>query len=329
MSLKKILVTGGAGFIGSHFIRRFLSTHPDWELVNFDKLTYAGNRANLQDVEKNPRYRFIQGDICNLSGLEKAASGAQALVHFAAETHVDRSIDDDQSFLSTNVLGVRNVLEVIRRLKIPRYIHISTDEVYGSIEEGKTTELSALNPNSPYAASKAAGDLLVRSYQKTFGMPAIVIRSSNNFGPYQYPEKAIPLFITNLLEKKRVPLYGKGENRRDWIYVEDNCEAIETVFERAEDGETYNVGGGNEFSNRELTLKILNQFGKGEEWIEFVTDRLGHDFRYALDSSKIGKLGFRPRYSFDDALRKTIDWYRNHPDWWQPLRKDKFTLKGT
>ena len=325
--MKRILVTGGAGFIGSHFIRRFLSNHTDWELVNFDKLTYAGNPANLADVEKNPRYRFVQGDICDRQALEKTASGVQALIHFAAETHVDRSIDDDQNFLNTNVLGVRNVLEIIRRFKIPRYLHISTDEVYGSIPNGKATELFDLRPNSPYAASKAAGDLLVRAYRETFGIPAVIVRSSNNFGPCQYPEKVIPLFITNLLEKKKVPLYGKGENRRDWIYVEDNCEAIETVFEKGEDGEIYNVGGASELSNRELTGKILHYFEKGEEWIEFVADRLGHDFRYALDSSKVAGLGFRPRHSFDEALAKTVEWYRTHSDWWQPLRKDKFTLK--
>lgn len=328
MSPKKALITGGAGFIGSHFIRRFLASHPDWTVTNYDKMTYAGNPANLKDIEKNPRYQFIQGDICIFQALEKAASGADAFIHFAAETHVDRSIDDDLNFLNTNVLGVRNVLETVKRLKIPRYIHVSTDEVYGSITEGKATELSTLKPNSPYAASKAAGDLLVRSYRKTFGIPAVIVRSSNNFGPYQFPEKVIPLFITNLLENKKVPLYGKGENRRDWIYVEDNCEAIEIVFERGEDDEVYNIGGGNELSNRELTQKILNHFGKGEEWIEFVTDRLGHDFRYALDASKVKKLGFRPRHTFDEGLTKTVNWYRSHSDWWQPLRKDKFTIKG-
>lgn len=329
MNQKKVLITGGAGFIGSHFIRRFLSSHPHWVVVNYDKLTYAGNRANLKDIEKNSRYQFFQGDICAFQDLESAARGAETLIHFAAETHVDRSIDDDLSFLNTNVLGVRNILEAVKRLKIPRYLHVSTDEVYGSIMEGKATELSILKPNSPYAASKAAGDLLVRSYRKTFGIPAMIVRSSNNFGPYQFPEKVIPLFITNLLENKKVPLYGKGDNRRDWIYVEDNCEAIEIVFERGENGEIYNIGGGHELSNRELTLKILSHFGKGEEWIEPVTDRLGHDFRYALDFSKVRKLGFQPRHTFDEGLAKTVDWYRAHADWWQPLRKDKFTLKGS
>lgn len=324
---KKVLVTGGAGFIGSHFIRRFLGTHADWEVVNFDKLTYAGNQANLRDFDSHPRYRFVRGDICQPREIEKACAGVDAVVHFAAETHVDRSIDNDENFLKTNTLGTRNLLETVHRLKIPRLIHISTDEVYGSIEKGSASETFPLQPNSSYAASKAAGDLLVRAYQKTFGVNALIIRSSNNFGPFQYPEKVIPLFITHLLEKKKVPLYSRGENRRDWIYVEDNCEAIEILFDRGEMGEVYNVGGGNELSNRELTQKILNLFGLGEEWIEFVPDRPGHDFRYALDSSKLQKLGVRPRHSFDEALEKTLDWYRAHPAWWQPLRRDKFTLK--
>ncbi len=325
--MRKVLITGGAGFIGSHFIRRFLQTHPDWELLNFDKLTYAGNLENLRDVEKNPRYRFIQGDICELAALEKACHGVEAVVHFAAETHVDRSIDDDRDFLRTNIWGTHNLLEIARRLKLSRYLHISTDEVYGSVEKGEAAEESPLAPNSPYAASKAAGDLLVRAYQKTYKIPALIVRASNNFGPYQYPEKVIPLFITNLLEKKKVPLYAKGENRRDWIFVEDNVEAVEALFDRGQTGEIYNVGGGSEMSNRELTLKILGHFGVGEEWIESVPDRPGHDFRYALDCSKVRKMGIRPRHSFAEALAKTVAWYRDHPEWWQPLRKDKFTVK--
>jgi dTDP-glucose 4,6-dehydratase len=325
--VKKLLVTGGAGFIGSHFVRRFLKSHADWELVNFDKLTYAGNPANLKDVEKNPRYRFVRGDVCDLAAVEKASQGVDAIVHFAAETHVDRSIDDTRDFLQTNIWGTNNLLEVVRRHQIRRYLHISTDEVYGSIEKGAATEESTLAPNSPYAASKAAGDLLVRAYQKTYGTPALIIRSSNNFGPNQYPEKVIPLFVTNLLEKKKVPLYSRGENLRDWIYVEDNVEAIEFLFDRGATGEIYNVGGGREMTNRELTAKLLTQFGLGEEWIEYVADRPGHDFRYALDCSKVRKLGIKPRHSFDEALAKTVAWYREHPEWWQPLRKDKFTLK--
>jgi dTDP-glucose 4,6-dehydratase len=326
--MKKLLVTGGAGFIGSHFIRGFLKNHSEWELINVDKLTYAGNLANLSDIKAQPRYHFVQGDICG-DDLPPLCRGVDAVVHFAAETHVDRSIDDDQNFLKTNIWGTRNLLEAIRRFKIPRYIHISTDEVYGSIDRGQASESSPLLPNSPYSASKAAGDLLVRAYRETYGIPAVIIRSSNNFGPNQFPEKIIPLFITHLLEKKKVPLYAQGENRRDWIYVEDNCEAIEALFVRGQDGEIYNVGGDNEFTNRELTLKILSHFGLGEERIEHVPDRPGHDFRYALDSSKVRKLGITPRHSFDEALAKTVAWYRTHPEWWQPLRKDKFTLKGT
>lgn len=325
--MKRVLVTGGAGFIGSNFLKRFLKTHPDWEVVNFDKLTYAGNLANLHELEGHPRYFFIRGDVADLPALEKASEGASALLHFAAETHVDRSIEDDTDFLRTNVLGTRNVLEVVRRLRIPRYLHISTDEVYGSIEEGAADENFPLKPNSPYSALKAAGDLLVRAYQKTYAVPALLIRSSNNFGPFQFPEKVIPLFITHLLEDKKVPLYGKGDNRRDWIYVEDNCEAIEALFDRGEAGEIYNVGGGNELTNRELTLKILGRFGRGEDWIELVSDRPAHDFRYALDTSKVRKLGIRPRHSFEEALEKTVQWYRNHPEWWQPLKVDRFTLK--
>ena len=329
MKRRRLVVTGGAGFIGSHFVRRFLKTHPDWEVVNFDKLTYAGNLANLKDVESGARYTFVRGDVCDRQALEKVCVGVEALIHFAAETHVDRSIEEGDEFLKTNIFGTRNILEIVRRGKIRRFVHISTDEVYGSLIRGSADETFPLKPNSPYAASKTAGDLLIRAYQNTFGTPAILVRSSNNFGPFQYPEKVIPLFITNLLEKKRVPLYGQGANRRDWIYVEDNCEAIEAVFDRGEDGEIYNVGGGNEISNRELTLKILNRFKLGEEWIEFVTDRPGHDFRYALDATKVRKLGVEPRHSFDEALDKTIAWYRAHPEWWQPLRRDKFTLKGS
>lgn len=332
---RKVLITGGAGFIGSNFIRRFLKTHPEWAVVNFDKLTYAGNPANLREIEKNPAYSFIRGDLTKPSAVTKACEGVGAVIHFAAETHVDRSIDDDRNFLNTNIFGTRNLLEAARRRKISRFIHISTDEVYGSVEKGEASEQSSLEPNSPYAASKAAADLLIRAYQKTYGFQVMIVRSANNFGPYQYPEKVIPLFITNLLEKKKVPLYSRGENRRDWLYVEDNCEAIELIFERGVAGEIYNVGGGNEMSNRELTQKILDLFGCGEEWIEYVADRPGHDLRYAIDSSKVRGLGFRPRHSFDEALEKTVAWYRNHPDWWQrssprrgqALRRDKFTLK--
>lgn len=326
--MKKILITGGAGFIGSHFVRRFLTTHPDWEVINFDKLTYAGNSANLKDVQESPRYRFVKGDVCDLNALMRTSEGADGLIHFAAETHVDRSIDGDDDFLRTNIMGTRSVLETVRKNKIKRYIHVSTDEVYGSLDTGEADETYPLEPNSPYAASKAAGDLLIRAYRNTFGLQAMIVRPSNNYGPYQFPEKVIPLFITNLLEEKKVPLYGRGANRRDWLYVEDNCEAIEAVFDRGQDGEVYNIGGGHEMSNEELTLKILNYFGLGREMIEPVKDRPGHDFRYGLNASKIRKLGVTPRHSFEEGLKKTIAWYQNHADWWQPLRKDKFTVKG-
>jgi len=255
--MKSLLVTGGLGFIGSNFIKDFLNSRPEWTVINFDKQTYCGNPENLRELEASPRYQYFKGDICRADEVRQAVEKAEAVIHFAAETHVDRSIDNPEDFLHTNVIGTRNLLEAAKRARIRRFVHISTDEVYGSLPEGVAEEEAPLRPNSPYSASKAAGDLLARSYWKTYQFPVIICRSTNNFGPYQFPEKVIPLFVTNLLENKKVPLYGAGQNRRDWIYVEDNCRAIEIVFDQGQEGDIYNIGAGNEMSNIDLTHKIL------------------------------------------------------------------------
>jgi len=320
----RILVTGGCGFIGSNFIRLVLREHPDDEILNLDKLTYAGNPENLRDVEEDPRYRFEKGDISD----EIAVAGAfdwepEAVVNFAAETHVDRSITSPEAFVRTDVLGVYRLLEEVKESGA-RLVQISTDEVYGSIETGSFTEESPLKPNSPYAASKAAADLLVRAYVKTYGIDAVIVRSSNNYGPFQYPEKVIPLFVTNLLEGKKVPLYGEGKNVRDWLYVEDNCRAVNLVLRRGAAGEVYNTGADQEKTNLELTRAILDIMGAGEESIQFVPDRPGHDLRYSLDSSKLRGLGWKPEYGFERGLRATIDWYRDHSDWWRPIKSGEF-----
>lgn len=325
--MKHLFITGGCGFIGSKFIKRFLRTHPDWKITNLDKLTYCGNRENTRTLEATDRYRFVEGDITDPSLVDSLMKGADGAVHFAAETHVDRSIDHANDFLLTNILGTRCVVEAARIHRIPRFIQISTDEVYGSIHAGAAKEDAPLLPSSPYSASKAAGDLLIHSYWKTYQYPAVIVRSTNNFGPYQFPEKVIPLFITNLLEGKKVPLYGSGRNRRDWIYVDDNCEAIELVFDKGEGGTIYNVGAGNETSNLDLTVALLKAMGQSEDRIEYAEDRPGHDFRYAVNTDKIRKLGFKPRHRFEDALRETIRWYQSHEGWWRPLKKDKFTVK--
>jgi dTDP-glucose 4,6-dehydratase len=325
--MKTLLVTGGCGFIGSNFIKRFLKTHRDWRVVNLDKLTYSGNLANTQELQSEARYEFIQGDICDSRIVENAIKKSEAVVHFAAETHVDRSIERPDDFLISNILGTRVLLDAARLQGIERFVHISTDEVYGSIAHGSFTETSPLEPNSPYAASKAAADLLIRSYQVTYGFKPIIVRSSNNFGPYQYPEKVIPLFVTNLLQKRKVPLYGRGENLREWIYVEDNCAAIELVLDRGEPGQIYNVSSGYEMTNLSLARAILKEMGYGDEMIEYVADRPGHDFRYSLNTERLRKLGFTLRETFESGLRKTIQWYREHEDWWLPLKQNKYTVK--
>jgi len=325
--MKTVLVTGGMGFIGSHFIRQSLAVHPDWFIVNLDKLTYAGNPKTLADLEGNPRYEFIHGDICDEALINRIAPRAEIIVNFAAETHVDRSIDAASGFIDTNIQGTRVLLDAVRRNGTEVYIHVSTDEVYGSVKEGSFLETTPLAPNSPYAASKAGSDLMVLAYVKTYGIPAIITRCSNNYGPFQYPEKVIPLFVTNLSEKRKVPLYGNGLNVREWIYVDDHCRAIDLLITLGKRGEVYNIGSGDEINNIELTQKILKFFGLGDNWIERVNDRLGHDFRYSINSQKIRALGFVPRVNFEEGLSRTINWYLKNESWWQPLKKDAYTLK--
>ncbi|MGA2091470.1 MAG: dTDP-glucose 4,6-dehydratase [Endomicrobiales bacterium] len=321
----KLLVTGGAGFIGSNFIRYILKEHPSYEVINLDKLTYAGNLENLKDVEKSSRYTFVKGDICNAKVVNRLTPQVDAIINFAAETHVDRSILTPQSFIETDVRGTFTLLEAAKKYKIKRYIQISTDEVYGSIARGSFTEKSPLSPNSPYSSSKAGGDLLVRSYFITYNVPAIITRSSNNFGPSQYPEKIIPLFITNALENKPLPLYGDGKNVRDWLYVVDNCRAIDAVLHRGREGEVYNIGGGNEITNIDLTKLILKKLGKPSSLIVRVPDRPGHDRRYSLDCSKLKKeLNYCPDTDFTAALAETIDWYCSHQAWWKKLKNKEF-----
>jgi len=318
--MKKILVTGGAGFIGSNFIRHILAKYPDYRVTNLDKLTYCGNLENLKDIAKNKNYRFVKGDIVDPKVVNTLVKGADIVLNFAAETHVDRSIKDPSGFVRTNIFGTYTLLEAAKAHGTKLFIQISTDEVYGSISKGAFTETSPIAPNSPYSAAKAGGDLLARSYFITHGLPVIITRSSNNFGPYQYPEKVIPLFVTNLLEGKKIPLYADGSNVRDWLFVIDNCEAIDAVMHKGKVGEVYNIGGGNEITNMELTKALLGLLDKGEECIEFVKDRPGHDKRYALDISKVKTLGWKPRHDFKDALELTVNWYSRNKMWWRKLK---------
>ena len=322
----KLLITGGAGFIGSNFIRYILNKYTDYQVINLDKLTYCGNPDNLNDVEKNPRYKFIKGDICDERLVNKIFQNEKPdfIVNFAATTHVDRSILEPKEFTRTNILGTQVLLEAARKYGIKKFEHISTDETYGTIEKGKFKETDALLPNSPYAASKAGADLLARAYYKTFELPVLIIRSSNNFGPYQFPEKAIPLFITNLLENKKVPLYGTGGNIRDWLYVLDNCSGIDIVLHKGKPGEIYNVGGGNEKANIEIAKIILKELKKDDSFIEYVKDRLGHDFRYSLDTRKIRKLGWKPKYKFEKAIKETIKWYKENTAWWKKIKSGEY-----
>ena len=320
----KLVVTGGAGFIGSNFIRHVLREHPADRVVNLDKLTYAGNPANLADIQRDPRYAFVHGDICDAALVREVLHGVDAVVNFAAESHVDRSLVEPDGFLRTDVFGVFTLLEAVRDLKIPRLLHVSTDEVYGSVTQGSSTEQDPLRPSNPYSASKAAGDLLALSYWRTHGVPVVITRSSNNFGPHQYPEKVIPLFVTNALDDQPLPLYGDGRHVRDWLYVVDNCAAIDLVLRRGRDGEVYNVGGGHEVENVVLTREILRLTGKPDSLIRRVTDRPGHDRRYSVDSTKVGQLGWAPRHPFAAALETTVRWYREHETWWRPLKSGEF-----
>ncbi|MBI3465126.1 MAG: dTDP-glucose 4,6-dehydratase [Planctomycetes bacterium] len=316
--MRHILVTGGCGFIGSDFVRYELEIYPDIRITNLDKLTYAGNPENLAQWETDSRYRFVQGDIADRERMSRLlAEGVDAVVNFAAESHVDRSILDSGPFVRTNVVGTQVLLDACREAGVGRYLQVSTDEVYGSLgAEGYFTEETPLAANSPYSASKAAADLLVRAYVHTFGFPGIITRCSNNYGPYQFPEKVIPLFLTNAMNDERLPLYGRGQNVRDWIHVRDHCRAIDAVLRRGRLGEVYNIGGRCEMTNLELTRRLLDALGKPHSLIRYVQDRPGHDLRYAIDCSKIEReLGWRPQISFNDGLAQTIQWYRTHADW--------------
>jgi len=324
--MKKLLVTGGLGFIGSNFIRYILEKYSSYSIINFDIVSYCANFENLRDIEKDSRYKFIRGDICDKKLVDKIFKEEKPdfVVNFAAESHVDRSILGPEIFTRTNILGTQVLLEGARKYGVEKFEHISTDEVYGSIKKGKFKETDKLCPNSPYSASKAGADLLVRAYFKTYGLPVLITRSSNNFGPYQFPEKVIPFFITNLLENKKVLLYGKGENIRDWIYVLDNCAGIDLVLHKGRIGEIYNIGGGNERTNLEITKIILKEFGRNEAWIEYVKDRPGHDFRYALDTKKIRRLGWKPKYKFEKAIKETIKWYKENQNWWRKIKSGEY-----
>jgi dTDP-glucose 4,6-dehydratase len=326
----KILVTGGCGFIGSNFIRYLLESYPDDSLINVDKLTYAGNLENLSDISHSPRYSFIRGDIAEASRMEELISqGVDAIVNFAAESHVDRSIEDPGAFMKTNVFGTFVLLEAVRKVfprQRIRFLHISTDEVYGSLgETGAFTEETALAPNSPYSASKTAADILVRAYHRTYGLPVLITRCSNNFGPYQFPEKLVPLMISNGIEDKELPIYGDGMHIRDWIYVEDHCRALDVVLHHGREGEVYNVGGQNERPNLSVAKTILDRLGKPHSLIRYVTDRPGHDRRYAIDFSKIEReLGWRPSISFEEGIRRTVEWYQTHQEWWRKIKTGEY-----
>jgi len=323
----KLLVTGGAGFIGSNFIRHIRQEHPDWEITNLDKLTYAGNLENLKDMQDQPGYHFVKGDIADRKLVDELLSQEfDVIVNFAAESHVDRSILDASPFIETNVKGTQVLLEGAKKHGIQRFIQVSTDEVYGSIDSGCFTEESTLSPNSPYSASKTAADLLCRAYFKTHHLPAIITRCTNNFGPYQFPEKLIPLAVTNALEDKPVPVYGDGLNIRDWIFVHDHCRALDAVIQKGRPGEIYNIGSGNEKTNLELIRKLLELLDKPQSLIQFVTDRPAHDRRYALDCAKIAtELGWKPAYSFEKALSATVDWYLQNESWWRSIKSGEYS----
>jgi len=320
----KLLVTGGAGFIGSHYVRSVLAgawggTEPEQVLV-LDKLTYAGNRANLAPVSADERLEVVEGDICDRVLVDDLMSRVDAVVHFAAESHVDRSIRRAHEFVVTNVVGTQTLLDAARTVGIDKFVHVSTDEVYGSIPVGSWDEEQPLLPNSPYSASKASSDLIARAYQQTYGLPVCITRCSNNYGPYQYPEKVVPLFVTNLIDGRNVPLYGEGANVRDWLHVDDHCRAVHLVLTGGRSGEIYNIGGGTELTNKQLTELLLEATGADWDRVENVEDRPGHDLRYSVDISKIsGELGYRPEIPFADGLADTVAWYRDNRSWWEPL----------
>jgi dTDP-glucose 4,6-dehydratase len=329
----RVLVTGGAGFIGSHYVRELVGgAYPafaDAEVVVLDKLTYAGNEANLAPVADSPRLRFVQGDICDPTVVTDLMAGTDVVVHFAAESHVDRSIAGAADFVLTNVLGTQTLLQGALEAGVAKFVHVSTDEVYGSIEDGSWTEDRPLEPNSPYSASKASSDLLARAFHRTHGLPVSITRCSNNYGPYQFPEKVVPLFVSNLMDGKKVPLYGDGLNVRDWLHVADHCRGIQLVVEGGRAGEVYNIGGGTELTNRELTERLLEAMGADWSSVEPVTDRKGHDRRYSVDITKIStELGYAPQVDFADGLASTVAWYRDNRPWWEQL-KQRAALAGS
>lgn len=320
----KLLVTGGAGFIGSNFIRQYLKNNPGDAITNLDLLTYAGLRENLADLEGHGNYRFVQGDICDAVLAGELAKDADAIIHFAAESHVDRSINDPSSFVRTNVIGTQVLLDAARNNGNKRFHHVSTDEVFGSLtmDDPKFTETTSYDPRSPYSASKAASDHLVRAYYHTYGLPVTISNCTNNYGPYQFPEKLIPLFITNLIEGKKVPVYGKGSNIRDWIFVDDHNSGVEAILKKGKIGETYCLGGENELSNLDITEQILSLMGTGHEMVQYVEDRKGHDFRYAMNIAKAKKdLEWYPRTDFKTGLEQTVDWYKKNEAWWKKLKQ--------
>ncbi len=321
----KILVTGGAGFIGSCFIRHMLNKYEDYKIINLDALTYAGNIENLDDVKNNPNYKFVKGNINDKELVNSIVQNCDVIINFAAESHVDRSISGPEIFIDTNVKGTLTLLQAAKEFKIDRYLQVSTDEVYGTLgKDGYFYETTPLSPNSPYSASKASADLLVKAYYETYKTPILITRCSNNYGPYQYPEKLIPFFISKLLKNEKVPVYGDGLNVRDWLYVYDHCEAIDTVLHKGQIGEVYNIGGHNEKTNLEITNLILSAMGKDESSIEYVQDRLGHDRRYAIDNNKIkSELGWEPKVKFEDGIKLTIDWYLNNQDWIKSIEAKK------
>ena len=318
---RNYLVTGGAGFIGSNFVRYVLENEPDTSVTNLDLLTYAGVKTTVNELDRYPGHHFVLGDVRDSDLVNRLMQGVDVVVHFAAESHVDRSITGPSVFLETNVVGTGVVLDAAARNRVPRFIHVSTDEVYGSVAEGFAPETALLDPSSPYSASKAGSDLIALSYRVTFDYPVIVTRCTNNYGPYQFPEKVIPLFVTNLLDDLTVPLYGTGSNERDWLHVEDHCSALHLLLDEGTLGQTYNIGANAQMTNLDLTHRILEIMGKPETSINYVEDRKGHDLRYAVDSSKIRALGWAPAHSFDERLGDTIDWYRSREDWWRPLKK--------
>jgi dTDP-glucose 4,6-dehydratase len=319
----KLLITGGAGFIGSNLVRHMVNTYPQYHVVNLDALTYAGNKDSLKDLEGNSNYQFVHGDITDAELVDGLMPGVGAVLHLAAESHVDRSITDPGAFVRTNVMGTQVLLDAAKRHGVERFVHVSTDEVYGSLgPTGFFTEETPLAPNSPYSASKAGSDLLARAYYETFKFPTLITRCSNNYGPYQFPEKLIPLFITNLMEDAQVPVYGDGLNVRDWLHVEDHCRAIDAVLHRGTPGEVYNIGGNNEKTNMEITRTILSKLNKPESLIRYVQDRPGHDKRYAIDAGKMKReLGWEPRYTFETGIDQTIQWFLANEAWWRPLKQ--------